>query len=78
MITEAKDAVSKRHTKRRSVAVKIDGALKKHNSRPNSKKGQGSSRSTARSLLKYAGTWVGNDLEKCLKAVYAARGEVEF
>jgi hypothetical protein len=35
-------------------------------------------RSSARSLLKHAGKWVGNDLEKCIKKVYEARGEVEF
>ena len=37
-----------------------------------------SKRSTARSLLKHAGTWVGDDLEKCLAEVYAVRGEAEF
>ena len=35
-------------------------------------------RSSARSLLRHAGKWVGNDLEKCIKKVYKARGEVEF
>jgi hypothetical protein len=35
-------------------------------------------RSSARSLLKHAGKWVGDDLEKCMKEVYGARGEVEF
>ncbi len=35
-------------------------------------------RSSARSLLRHAGKWVGNDLEKCIKKVYDARGEVEF
>lgn len=34
--------------------------------------------SSARSLLKHAGKWVGDDLEKCMKEVYKARGEVEF
>jgi hypothetical protein len=33
--------------------------------------GQGPS--TARSLLKYAGTWEGDDLEECLRLVYATR-----
>jgi hypothetical protein len=37
-----------------------------------------SKRSTARALLKHAGTWKGDDLEQCLKEVYAARGETEF
>jgi hypothetical protein len=35
-------------------------------------------RSSARSLLKHAGKWTGNDLEKCIKKVYEARGEAEF
>ena len=35
-------------------------------------------RSSARSLLKHAGKWTGNDLEKCMKEVYVSRGEVEF
>jgi hypothetical protein len=35
-------------------------------------------RSSARSLLKHAGRWVGNDLEKCMKEVYETRGEIEF
>jgi len=34
--------------------------------------------STARSLLKYAGTWVGDDLEACLKLVYATRSKAKF
>jgi len=37
-----------------------------------------SPRSSARSLLKHAGKWAGNDLEKCIKKVYEARGEIEF
>jgi hypothetical protein len=35
-------------------------------------------RSSARSLLKHAGKWAGDDLEKCMEKVYEARGEVEF
>jgi len=35
-------------------------------------------RSSARSLLKHAGKWAGNDLEKRMKEVYGTRGEVEF
>lgn len=34
--------------------------------------------STARSLLKYAGAWVGDDLEECLKLVYLTRSKAEF
>ena len=33
--------------------------------------------SSARSLLKYAGKWAGDDLEECLKEVYAIRGKIE-
>ena len=36
------------------------------------------SRSSARSLLKHAGKWAGNDLEKRMQEVYGTRGEVEF
>jgi hypothetical protein len=35
-------------------------------------------RSSARALLKHAGKWAGDDLEKCMGKVYEARGEVEF
>lgn len=34
-------------------------------------------RSSARSLLKHAGKWAGNDLEEGIKKVYEARGEIE-
>ncbi len=34
--------------------------------------------STASSLLKYAGTWAGDDLEECLQIVYDNRGPLEF
>lgn len=34
--------------------------------------------STARSLLKYAGTWLGDDLEECLQAVYDNRSQAKF
>ena len=34
--------------------------------------------SSARSLLKYAGKWAGDDLEDCLKEVYAVRGKIEI
>jgi hypothetical protein len=34
--------------------------------------------STARSLLKFAGTWVGDDLEKRLGEVHAWRGRAAF
>jgi len=34
--------------------------------------------SSARSLLKYAGKWAGDDLEECLKEVYAVRGKIEI
>ena len=34
--------------------------------------------SSARSLLKHAGKWTGDDLEDCLKEVYAVRGKIEI
>ena len=34
--------------------------------------------STGRSLLRFAGTWVGDDLEKCLQDVYANRTKARF
>jgi hypothetical protein len=36
------------------------------------------SHSTAESLLKYAGTWEGDDFEECLQLVYDTRGQIEF
>jgi transcriptional regulator with XRE-family HTH domain len=35
-------------------------------------------RSSARSLLKHAGKWVGDDLEQCLEIVYATRSKAEL
>ncbi|MEQ8971105.1 MAG: hypothetical protein RIE73_12000 [Coleofasciculus sp. C1-SOL-03] len=34
--------------------------------------------STAGDLLQYVGTWVGDDLDECLEAVYDNRTEAEF
>jgi hypothetical protein len=34
--------------------------------------------SSARSLLKHAGKWVGDDLEERLREVYATRSQIEF
>jgi hypothetical protein len=34
--------------------------------------------STAGSLLRYAGSWVGDDLQRCLKDVYANRTKARF
>lgn len=34
--------------------------------------------SSADSLLKYAGTWAGDDLEDCLRDVLHSRGEAHF
>jgi hypothetical protein len=34
--------------------------------------------SSASTLLKYAGTWAGNDLEDCLRDVIHSRGEAQF
>jgi hypothetical protein len=36
------------------------------------------SESTGNALLKFAGTWEGDDLEQCLKEVYKTRGETTF
>lgn len=35
-------------------------------------------RSTARALLKHAGKWAGNDLEKCFKEVLETRGMARY
>ncbi|WP_298266769.1 hypothetical protein [Geobacter sp.] len=35
-------------------------------------------RSTAKSLLKFAGTWAGDDLDRCLKEAYDARAKAIF
>lgn len=35
-------------------------------------------KSTAKNLLKFAGTWQGDDLEECLDQVYQTRGEATF
>ncbi|BAZ81828.1 MAG: hypothetical protein ACKO9I_07950 [Sphaerospermopsis kisseleviana] len=34
--------------------------------------------SKAKDLLKFAGTWQGDDFEKCLQLVYDTRSETEF
>ncbi len=34
--------------------------------------------STAASLLKFAGTWVGDDLQECLETVVATRSQAKF
>ena len=34
--------------------------------------------SSGRSLLRHAGTWVGDDLEECLQDVYANRTKARF
>jgi len=34
--------------------------------------------SSARSLLKHAGKWRGDDLEQCIREVYAARAQTDF
>ncbi|HIK10169.1 MAG TPA: hypothetical protein IGS52_07865 [Oscillatoriaceae cyanobacterium M33_DOE_052] len=33
---------------------------------------------TAKNLLKFAGTWQGDDLEKCLDSVYETRSKTQF
>ncbi len=34
--------------------------------------------STAESLVKYVGTWEGDDIEECLDLVYATRSKTRF
>jgi hypothetical protein len=33
---------------------------------------------SGRSILRHAGKWSGDDLEECLRAVYASRGKAKF
>lgn len=33
---------------------------------------------SGRSILRYAGTWAGDDFDECLKSVYATRGKAKF
>ncbi|MBF2016401.1 MAG: DUF2281 domain-containing protein [Rivularia sp. T60_A2020_040] len=33
---------------------------------------------SGRSILRHAGTWEGDDFEKCLQSVYATRGKAKF
>jgi hypothetical protein len=33
---------------------------------------------SGRSILRHAGSWVGNDLEDCLQLVYETRGKVQI
>jgi transcriptional regulator with XRE-family HTH domain len=40
--------------------------------------GRHTGHSTARSLLKFAGTWVGDDIEERLREAYAWRGRAAF
>ena len=50
------------------------GNSKKRNSESNPDK----KKSTAKDLLKFAGTWHGDDLEECLEEVYKTRGQTTF
>jgi len=45
---------------------------------PGTEKGRAAKAFSASSLLKYAGSWHGNDLEYCLEKLYSERGEAEF
>jgi len=53
---------------------------KKQSKSPDSKKKPVAKecKSRANNLLKYAGTWEGDDLEECLAEVYKTRGETVF
>jgi hypothetical protein len=33
---------------------------------------------SGRSILRHAGTWAGDDMKECLRAVYATRGKAKF
>jgi hypothetical protein len=33
---------------------------------------------SGRSILRHAGTWAGDDFDKCLQSVYATRGKAKF
>jgi hypothetical protein len=49
-----------------------------HDSKPEAEPRPETGFSTARSLLKYAGTWLGDDLEDSLQAVYDNRSQARF
>lgn len=42
------------------------------------KKVKSPKKSSARSLLKYVGSWAGDDIEQCLEELYRLRGEAKF
>ena len=58
----------------RTQTARTSGKLKKDTRGSKSTK----EKSTAKELLKFAGTWKGDDLEKCLEEVYRTRGETAF
>lgn len=52
------------------------GTKKERMSEPDA--GPKESESTASELLRFAGTWEGDDFEQCLEDVYKTRGEAKF
>lgn len=64
---------------RKEVTMQVEKTDNNHVSpaNSNSRKSNGKE-STAKNLLKFAGAWKGDDLEKCLREVYKTRGETRF
>jgi len=58
-----------------ALADALTDTLKK---KPEKKKGKAVKVSSASSLLKYAGSWHGDDLDQCLEELYLVRGKAEF
>jgi hypothetical protein len=46
--------------------------------KPEKKQVKSVKKSSASSLLRYAGTWRGDDIEQCLEELYLVRGEAKF
>ena len=60
-------------TRRRQHPFDPDNGRKQKTHRPSAPRV-----STGRDLLKFVGTWAGDDAEECLKLVYAMRGKARF
>ncbi len=61
-----------------ALAVEGTGIRKTLRDRKWSSRRADAQRSTARSLLKHAGTWAGDDLDQCLEDLYASRSPARF
>ena len=53
----------------------LSSGVRQADKKPGPEKGKAFS---ASALLKYAGSWHGDDIEKCLEKLYLERGEAEF